>query len=97
MPALIERRVAPSELGSSVSSNQVLRTVGSSFGTAVPATIFATHLEPDLRRSGAGITAAFGLGAVLCAAVFHMLLVHRFMHRPGARKAATPNRHPGTN
>ncbi|WP_417218483.1 MFS transporter [Arthrobacter sp.] len=85
MPALIERSVATSELGSSVSFNQVLRTVGSSFGTAVSAAIFATHLEPDLRPSSAGITTAFGLGAALCTAVFLVLLAHRFIHRPGSR------------
>jgi len=98
MPALIERSVATSELGSSVSFNQVLRTVGSSFGTAVSAAIFATHLEPDLRPSGAGITAAFGLGAALCTAVFLILLVHRFMHRPGRAAGGHPEQAPtGTN
>jgi predicted MFS family arabinose efflux permease len=43
MPALIARSVAAEELGSSVSFNQVLRTVGSSFGTAISAAVIAAH------------------------------------------------------
>jgi predicted MFS family arabinose efflux permease len=76
MPALIARNVAAEELGSSVSFNQVLRTVGSSFGTAVSGAVLATNMATDLHPTGAGIATTFAIGAVLCAAVFIALLVH---------------------
>lgn len=76
MPALIARSVATEELGSSVSFNQVLRTVGSSFGTAVSAAVLAAHMGPDQHSSGAGISLSFQIGAILCMAVFASLLVH---------------------
>jgi len=81
MPALIARSVATAELGSSVSFNQVLRTVGSSFGTAIAGAVLAADIAPDLHPSGAGISATFGIGAVLCAVVFVALLVHTFVSR----------------
>jgi MFS family permease len=81
MPALIARSVATAELGSSVSFNQVLRTVGSSFGTAVAGAVLAAHMTPDLHPSGAGISATLGIGAVLCAVVFIALLVHTLVSR----------------
>jgi MFS family permease len=76
MPALIARSVATVELGSSVSFNQVLRTVGSSFGTAVAGAILAADMTPDLHPSGSGISATFEIGAVLCVVVFVALLAH---------------------
>ncbi|HET7140769.1 MAG TPA: MFS transporter, partial [Arthrobacter sp.] len=82
MPALIARSVATAELGSSVSFNQVLRTVGSSFGTAVAGAVLAAHMSPDLHPDGAGISTTLGIGAVLCAVVFIALLLHTFVSRP---------------
>ncbi|MEW1808698.1 MFS transporter [Pseudarthrobacter sp. NPDC080039] len=76
MPALIARRVATAELGSSVSFNQVLRTVGSSFGTAVSGAVLAAYSAPDSHPTGAGITTTLGMGAVLCATVFVSLVIH---------------------
>ena len=74
MPALIARSVAAAELGSSVSFNQVLRTVGSSFGTAIAAAIMATSALADGRASAAGINRTFELGAVVCLVVCAALL-----------------------
>lgn len=82
MPALIARSVATAELGSSVSFNQVLRTVGSSFGTAVAGAVLAAHMSPDLHPDGAGISTTLGIGAVLCAVVFIALLLHTLTRRP---------------
>ncbi|WP_200846767.1 MFS transporter [Arthrobacter sp. 18067] len=76
MPALIARSVATEDLGSSVGFNQVLRTVGSSFGTAVSGAVLAANIAPDFRPTGAGITTTLGIGAVLCAAVFLTLIIH---------------------
>lgn len=74
MPALIARSVATEELGSSVSFNQVLRTIGSSFGTAVSAAIIAANTSADLHATDTGITATFALGAALCLGVCLALL-----------------------
>lgn len=74
MPALIARSVAVQELGSSVSFNQVLRTVGSSFGTAISAAIIATHPGLNGEASPQGIDMTFLLGAVLCIALGLALL-----------------------
>jgi hypothetical protein len=76
MPALIARSVANEELGSSVSFNQVLRTVGSSFGTAISGAVLAANMGDDLHPTGVGITTTLALGALLCAAVFVALLIH---------------------
>ena len=76
MPVLIARNVAAEGLGSSVSFNQVLRTIGSSFGTAACAAIFAVSATPSGQTTDAGISGAFGLGALLCLGVFLALMVH---------------------
>ncbi|MCI0142630.1 MFS transporter [Arthrobacter bambusae] len=81
MPALIARSVAAAELGSSVSFNQVLRTVGSSFGTAVSGAVLAANMAPDLHATGGGISTTFAIGALLCTAVFVALLLHNLMSR----------------
>jgi MFS family permease len=81
MPALIARSVANDELGSSVSFNQVLRTVGSSFGTAVSGAVLAANMAPDLHPTGRGISATLEIGALLCAAVFMALLIHALITR----------------
>jgi MFS family permease len=81
MPALIARSVANEELGSSVSFNQVLRTVGSSFGTAVSGAVLAANMAPDLHPTGLGISATLEIGALLCAAVFAALLIHALTTR----------------
>ncbi|ALG30434.1 MFS transporter [Glutamicibacter halophytocola] len=76
MPALIARSVAVKELGSSVSFNQVLRTVGSSFGTAISSAILATHAGLNGEATPSGINMTFMLGAVLCIALGAALLVN---------------------
>ncbi len=76
MPALIARSVATEELGSSVSFNQVLRTVGSSFGTAVAGAVLAANMGPDMHSTDTGITLTLAIGAILCMAVFAALLIH---------------------
>ncbi|MEV7136073.1 MFS transporter [Arthrobacter sp. NPDC093128] len=81
MPALIARSVAAAELGSSVSFNQVLRTVGSSFGTAVSGAVLAANIAPDLHPTGAGISTTLEIGAILCMVVFIALLIHTLVKR----------------
>jgi MFS family permease len=77
MPALIARSVADTELGSAVSFNQVLRTVGGSFGSAVSGAVLAAHLAPNLHPTETGIEVALALGALGCAVVFAALVVNR--------------------
>ncbi len=81
MPALIARNVATDEVGSSVSFNQVLRTVGSSFGTALSGALLAAHTLPSGHSDDVGITQAFALGALVCIAVMVALLAHAVFHR----------------
>lgn len=76
MPALIARSVATAELGSSVSFNQVLRTVGSSFGTAISGAVLATHMGADAHATGTGISMTLAIGALVCVVVFIALLIH---------------------
>ena len=81
MPALIARSVASEELGSSVSFNQVLRTIGSSFGTAISGAVIAAHTSADHHATAAGINLTFEVGALLCLLVFVSLAVHGFATR----------------
>ncbi|MFF2108503.1 MFS transporter [Rhodococcus koreensis] len=84
MPALIARSVADTELGSAASFNQVLRTVGGSFGSAVAGAVLAANLAPDLHPTEGGIKTALAVGAIGCAVVFAALLVNNVMSRPPA-------------
>lgn len=77
MPALIARSVAVTALGSAVSFNQVLRTVGGTFGSAVSGSVLAAHLSVELDPTSAGVQMALGLGAIGSAAVFVALVVDR--------------------
>lgn len=79
MPALIARSVATAELGSSVSFNQVLRTVGSSFGTAVCGAVLAAHTTPDRHATGTGITTTFAIGAMVCVTVLATLIIYTLL------------------
>lgn len=82
MPALIERSVATTELGSSVSFNQVLRTIGSSFGTAISgAVLAATNNGLDHHATGSGITLTLAIGALICTMLFCALMAHRIFRR----------------
>ncbi|MEX0158730.1 MFS transporter [Microbacterium sp. LMI11-1-1.1] len=83
MPVLIARSVAADELGSSVSFNQVLRTVGSSIGTAVSGAVLAAHMTSDLYPSDAGISMTFAIAAVLCGTLFTSLLIRAAIVRHG--------------
>ncbi|MGY5319821.1 MFS transporter [Neomicrococcus lactis] len=82
MPGLIARSVAAEELGSSVSFNQVLRTVGSSFGTAVSGAVLAAHMAPDAHPTAEGINLTLAISAGLAAVVFIALLIHALITRP---------------
>lgn len=81
MPALIGRRVASAELGSAVSFNQVLRTVGGSLGSAITAAVIAANLAPDLYPTTAGVVWAMTAGAVICVAVFVTLFLQTWRRR----------------
>jgi predicted MFS family arabinose efflux permease len=82
MPALIARSVAQTELGSAVSFNQVLRTVGGAFGSALSGAVLAAHVGPDLRPTAHGLQLALGIGAVASVAVFAALIVNHLTSRP---------------
>lgn len=77
MPALIARTVATEELGSAVSFNQVLRTVGGSFGSAISGAVLAAHLGTDGHPTANGIFLALLISAIGCAAVLAGLLIDR--------------------
>ncbi|MEZ2391787.1 MFS transporter [bacterium RCC_150] len=81
MPALIERSVAAEELGSSVSFNQVLRTMGSSVGAAAAGSVLAANTAPDLHATETGISTTLAIGALLCAALFVALLIRTLISR----------------
>ncbi|ALG86357.1 MFS transporter [Gordonia phthalatica] len=67
MPTLITRNVAISEVGSAVSFNQVLRTVGGAAGSAIVGAILAAHPGPEGIDISLGV-AAVG-GTVVCVAL----------------------------
>lgn len=77
MPALIARSVAVDQLGSAVSFNQVLRTVGGAAGAAISAAVLAAHPSESTYSTGEGITMAFGVGVVCCAVVMVALIAHQ--------------------
>lgn len=76
MPALIARNVAISEVGSAVSFNQVLRTVGGALGSAVAAAALAAHLSPTLQPTDDGISLALVIALAGSGVVLLALLVH---------------------
>jgi len=82
MPALIARSVAVDQLGSAVSFNQVLRTVGGAVGAAISAAVLASHPSTSTYSTEEGITMAFGVGVLCCAAVMVALMVHAVVGRP---------------
>lgn len=86
MPALIARSVAVDQLGSAVSFNQVLRTVGGAIGAAISGAVLAAHPSGDSFSTDEGITGAFGVGVICCAAVMLALVVNAVA---GRRRAAT--------
>lgn len=81
MPTLIARSVAIFEVGSAVSFNQVLRTVGGAVGSAIVASILAANPGPH------GITVALGVGAVTATVVFVALVLNQLrVRRAPARR-----------
>ncbi|WP_299022968.1 MFS transporter [uncultured Dietzia sp.] len=81
MPALIARSVAADQLGSAVSFNQVLRTVGGAVGAALSAAVLAAHPSDSTYSTEAGITVAFAMGVACCAAVMVALTWHAVLSR----------------
>lgn len=79
MPALIASNVAHTELGSAVSFNQVLRTVGGSFGSALSGAVLAAHLAPDLRPTATAVNVTLAIGALGCTAVFMALVLNKLV------------------
>jgi predicted MFS family arabinose efflux permease len=92
MPGLIARSVATQELGSAVSFNQVLRTVGGSFGSAISGAVLAANMAPSSHPTGAGITTALAIGAIGCAAVLIALLTHQVRMRARAHRVTAAAR-----
>lgn len=81
MPALIARSVAVDQLGSAVSFNQVLRTVGGAFGAALSAAVLAAHPSDSTYSTEEGITLAFGVGMLCSAGVLVALVGHTVLGR----------------
>jgi predicted MFS family arabinose efflux permease len=84
MPGLIARSVEAEELGSAVSFNQVLRTVGGSFGSAISGAVLAAHLAADQHPTAQGIDLSLAISAIVCAVVFAALAINLF--GPGRRR-----------
>lgn len=76
MPALIARNVADTAIGSAVSFNQVLRTVGGTFGSAISGAVLAAHMGNGLHPTGGGIQLGLAVGAIGCAAMFVALAIN---------------------
>lgn len=81
MPALIARSVAVDQLGSAVSFNQVLRTVGGAVGAALSAAVLAAHPSASAYSTDEGITMAFGLGVLCCSVVMVALVANAVIGR----------------
>lgn len=90
MPALIARSVAAAELGSSVSFNQVLRTVGSSLGTAAAGAVLATRVSTELHPTGEQVGTTLAIGFFVCTAVLAMLVAHAIGSRRGGKGPTAP-------
>jgi predicted MFS family arabinose efflux permease len=86
MPALIARSVAVDQLGSAVSFNQVLRTVGGAVGAALSAAVLAAHPSDSTYSTDEGITMAFGVSVLCCAAVMVALVAHAALGRRHPRR-----------
>jgi hypothetical protein len=76
-----------------VSFNQVLRTVGGSFGSALAGAVLAANLAPDLLPTEGGIKLALAVGAIGCAVLFAALLVSHVMSRPPTPTSEPAERH----
>lgn len=87
MPTLISRSVVVAELGSAVSFNQVLRTIGGSLGSAIAGAILAATTTTAGGISNSGISTAYGVSAAACLLVFVGLLIHA-----ASSRARNPNR-----
>ena len=81
MPGLIARNVVVAELGSAVSFNQVLRTMGGAFGAAVAGAVLAAHRAADLHPTDAGIAQALLTGFVCSTVVFVALTANHVRRR----------------
>lgn len=81
MPSLIARSVEAHELGSAVSFNQVLRTIGGSVGSAASGAVLAAHMGAARYPTGRGIDLALLLGVVVGVVVLVALLVNRLLSR----------------
>ncbi|WP_143965891.1 MFS transporter [Gordonia zhaorongruii] len=78
MPALVARNVADTEVGSAVSFNQVLRTVGGALGSAVAGAVLAANPGEH------GVTLGLGIAAIIGIVVFVALAVNQVrVHRTG--------------
>ncbi len=84
MPALVARSVAAFEVGSAVSFNQVLRTVGGAVGSATVGSILAA--SPGQH----GIAVALGVAAVTASAVCAALVVNQIRIGRNPTRRARP-------
>lgn len=91
MPTFIVRAVPSHETGSALGVNQVLKVVGSSFGSALTAGVLTAHTAPGAHfASDSGYTTAaiIGIGIWVFAAVLSFVLPERT--RPGRRVKDDP-------
>lgn len=95
-PALIVSAVPPSETGSAMSLNQVLRYVGFALGSALTATVLAAATAPgeaDPAPSGYATLAVVGFAVCVATALITWLVRGGRPGTPGP--AALPSREPG--
>lgn len=90
MPALIVASVPPARTGSATSLNQVLRSAGGSFGSALGITVLTAHTTSGGRfPADAGYSTAFAIGGglCLCAAAVTLAVLPRRLEREDAADA----------
>lgn len=80
-PVIVARNVALAEVGSAVSFNQVLRTIGGTVGSAIAGSIFAATLQADGFPSQGGILLSFGLACAVATGVTVLLFAWRWLGR----------------
>lgn len=96
MPALIAQHVIAVQLGSAVSFNQVLRTVGGAIGSAVSGAALASSLHPGGHPTENGIGLAFSIGFGCSATVLVALYINSVVTRYRSNRGSVVSDHEGS-
>jgi predicted MFS family arabinose efflux permease len=89
LPGLIARSIAAAELGSAVSFNQVLRTVGGACGSAVSGAVLVVSVGDGQHPSPGGIVTSLAISSAICMILFVALMARLF--NPFGRPDAQPS------